>query len=117
MPSASNSLTLMAWTRLFGKRADDPRFKEAVAAAGVKKVPKLRKDRAFEQFDLGKLPYELAAGMTRREVRKAMGRPKRSTDQDDPPILDAWLVDGLQVIATYSSKEVLRMLGLQLPGA
>lgn len=152
------------WTKLFGKSQDDPKLKAALASAGVKKVPKLKKDWTFVVFDLkghglglrmtdeaylkdlddieigegslilsgemayldtkvsndlykGTLPYKLAAGMSRAEVRKAMGRPTRSTDEDDPPLLDAWLRDGLEVIATYSKAEKLVILGLRLPGS
>jgi hypothetical protein len=157
-------MDIEAWTKLFGKSEDDAEVKAALAAAGLKKKPKLNKDRAFVQFDLsgqglalrmtdeaylknlddqdigegplilsgvlayldsskspdlykGKLPYKLAVGMTGEDVRKILGPPARSTDEDDPPILDAWLRDGLEVIATYSRAGKLVMLGLRLPGA
>jgi hypothetical protein len=63
------------------------------------------------------LPSGLEADMPRAEVRAKLGAPDRSTDEEDPPILDAWTRNGLEVIATYSGAETLRMLGLQLVGA
>lgn len=157
-------MDIEAWTKLFGKSEDDAVFNAAVAAAGVKKKPKLKRDRTFVQFDLkdsglalrmtdesylkdlddldigegplilsgvlayldravsddiykGKLPYKLASGMARAAIRPILGPPTRSTDEDDPPILDAWLRDGLEIIATYSTSGKLTMLGLRLPGA
>jgi hypothetical protein len=157
-------MSIEAWKLLFGKTEDDPEVKVALANAGIKKSPKLGRDRTFVQFDLkgrglalrmtdeaylkrlddldigegplivsgllayldssvsrdlysGTLPYKLAAEMTRLAVRKQMGSPTRSSDEDDPPILDAWLRDSLEVIATYSKAEKLVMLGLRLPGA
>ena len=145
-------MEIEAWTKLFGRSQDDANIKAALAAAGVRKAPKLGRDRTWVQFDLkgqglalrmtdeaylknlddmdigegplilsgvlayldksvsdelyeGKLPYKLAAGMTREAVRKLLGRPKRSTDEDDPPILDAWSRDGGETIATYSKQK------------
>lgn len=152
-----------AWTKLFGKSEDNAELKVALAAAGVKKKPKLKKDHTFVQFDLpghglalrmtdeaylkdlddqdigegplilsgviayldssesddlykGKLPHKLAAGMTRAAVRKILGRPKRSTNDDDPPISDTWLLDGLEIIANYTDEGTLSMWCPSLPG-
>jgi hypothetical protein len=157
-------MDMQAWTKLFNKSEDDPELKKALAASGVKKKPKLNKDRTFVQFDLegqglalrmtdeaylkklddldigegplilsgvlayldssvsddlykGKLPYKLAAGMTRAAVRKILGRPTRSTDDDDPPILDSWSRKGLEAAAVYSDELILTMFDLSLPGA
>ncbi|MBL0726379.1 hypothetical protein [Piscinibacter sp. HJYY11] len=41
-----------AWTKLFGKSQDDPDLKAALAAAGVKKIPKLDEDETFVQIEL-----------------------------------------------------------------
>jgi hypothetical protein len=157
--------SLIAWAKLLGRTQEDPALKRALAAAGIRKVPKLSKGRARVQFDLkglglalkmtdegyledsdqrlgqgplilsgviaylaesvsdelfaGKLPHKLVANMTRQTVRKLLGRPSRSTNKDDPPILDAWVRDGREIIATYSysKPEMLNMLGLHLPGA
>jgi hypothetical protein len=45
-------MDLETWRKLFGKSQDDPAVKSALAAAGVKKVPKLGKDRTNARFDL-----------------------------------------------------------------
>ncbi len=157
-------MDIEAWTTYFDKSENDPAVKAALAAAGVKKKPKLNKGRTFVQFDLeghglalrmtdeaylkrlddldigegplilsgvlayldssvsddlykGKLPYKLAPGMTRAAVRKILGPPTRSTDEDDPPILDAWLRNGLEASAVYSEELKLTMFDLSLPGA
>jgi len=41
-----------AWTKLLGKTQDDADVKAALAAAGVKKIPKLDDDETFVQVEL-----------------------------------------------------------------
>ena len=41
-----------AWMQFFGTRQDDPALKAALAAAGVKKVPKPEDDETSVQFEL-----------------------------------------------------------------
>lgn len=41
-----------AWTKLLGKGRDDADVKRALAAAGVKKIPKLGEDETFVQIEL-----------------------------------------------------------------
>ena len=40
------------WIKLLGKSEDDPAVKAALAAAGVKKIPKLARDHFSVHFDL-----------------------------------------------------------------
>src|SRR5689334_18496053 len=40
------------WTKFLGKTQDDPDLKAALAAAGVKKIPKLDDDETFIQIEL-----------------------------------------------------------------
>jgi hypothetical protein len=134
------------WTKLIGKSQDDPVLKAALAAAGVKKLPKLGRD-AFRVFadlkghgmtiemtdeavlkkltdqDRGegpliltgvaayierkknrdvykaKLPYNLAADMTRADVRKILGAPKAS---DDEMPYDIWSREKFKVTVGYT---------------
>jgi hypothetical protein len=48
-----------AWTKFLGKTQDDPDLKAALAAAGVKKVPKLDPDETFVQIELKGAGLEL----------------------------------------------------------
>jgi hypothetical protein len=61
-----------------------------------------------------KLPYDIAAGMTKVDVRKRLGPP---TTYDDETLFDLWLRDGVEVIASYSKESKLVAFGLMLPGA
>ena len=48
----------------------------------------------------GKLPYDLAAGMTRAEVAKVLGAPDNRNDKVD---YDTWLRDGVELLAAYAN--------------
>lgn len=45
-------MDMETWIELLGKSQDDPAVKAALATAGVKKIPKLRKDEFTVIFDL-----------------------------------------------------------------
>jgi hypothetical protein len=45
-------MDLEAWRDLFGKSQDDPAVKEALAAAGTRKIPKLGANSTDVRFDL-----------------------------------------------------------------
>lgn len=63
----------------------------------------------------GKLPYNIAAGMSRTEVRKLLGRPEPS--KDDPPPFDLWVRDGIKVVTRYTDDARLATCSLMLPDA
>ncbi len=62
----------------------------------------------------GKLPYTISAGMTKVEVRKALGSPSQSHDENR---WDVWLRDDLKIFARYTKEWKLRSFGLMLPRA
>ena len=45
-------MDFMAWTKLLGRTQEDPDLKAALAAAGVKKIPKLDEGDTFVQVEL-----------------------------------------------------------------
>jgi hypothetical protein len=141
-------MDMTTWIKLLGKSQDDAAIKSALAAAGVKKIPKLDRDDYSVIFDLkghgmslemtdeahlkdlddqdvgegpliltgvdaylerrnsrdlykGTLPYNLAAGMTRADLREMFGPPD---DSDDQVPFDSWLRDGLEVIVGYTKE-------------
>ena len=63
----------------------------------------------------GELPYDIDAGMTRDELRDKMGTPRESKDAVAP--FDMWLVDDLQVIASYGKGWKLVDFSMKMPGA
>ena len=62
----------------------------------------------------GKLPYKIAADMTRADLRKMLGRPEKSNDEIP---LDGWSMDDLKVVVRYTEELKLMIFSLKLPRA
>lgn len=129
------------WARHFGKSTLDPGLVAEFRAAGLTKVPVIRRDDVHESEDIGALtvnvmdpslfgnegrfgqgvgilagiaihlgdygdlgyagplPFSVDRGDTRKSLRKKLGRPD---DSDDDECWDEWIIDGLEVTAMYS---------------
>lgn len=154
-------MDMEAWRRLLGKSQDDRELREALATAGVKKLPKLGANRTDVRFDLeghglwlimtdeayleeledqdigegplilsgvtayldvsasrdlykGKLPYNVTVDMTKADLRKTLGRPTESNDENR---WDVWSRDGLKVFVRHTKTLTLKSFGIMLPRA
>lgn len=68
-------------------------------------TPKVRK------LYTGTLPHQLQVGMTRKEIRKHLGKPH---DGDDEVPFDSWLLDGRELIVGYNASLQLGHLKVEL---